>query len=158
MKVIYAQNYIELQSPSIFLAGPTPRSPNVQSWRPEAINIFEKKGFKGTLCVPEADDGIWKCDYIGQVEWELNYLDKVDLILFWVPRNLKTMPAFTTNCEWGMFLKSNKILYGRPPDSPKNSYLDYTYRKFVKKEPNNTIVDLINNAMEYIQIQNYLYE
>jgi hypothetical protein len=43
MKLIYSDQPLpNLKEPAIFLAGPTPRSLNVASWRPEAIKILEQ--------------------------------------------------------------------------------------------------------------------
>ena len=68
MKVIFATNKIELIGKSIFLAGPTPRSLNVSSWRPEALNLLDKLKFNGTVLVPEPLNG--KFNFDEHVEWE----------------------------------------------------------------------------------------
>lgn len=117
------------KSPAIFLAGPTPRTPDVPSWRPEAIHLFQQHQFTGSLFIPESQSGTYS-SYLHQVEWELEHLEKADYILFWIPRNLKNMPAFTTNVEFGLYAKSDKIIYARPDDAPKNKYLDVLYKKF----------------------------
>lgn len=41
--------------PSIYLAGPSPRSNTVKSWRPEAIALLKKLGFTYDVIVPECD-------------------------------------------------------------------------------------------------------
>lgn len=67
MKVVFAdQNLEDLVSPVIFLAGPTPRSTSVKSWRPEAIEYFEEANFDGTLLIPDNKD----YDFIKQIQWE----------------------------------------------------------------------------------------
>ena len=45
LKIIYTREKIEKHGPVVFLAGPTPRSPDIKSWRPEAIKIFKASGF-----------------------------------------------------------------------------------------------------------------
>ena len=45
--------------------------------------------------------------------------------LFWVPRELRTMPAFTTNVEFGIWADSGKAVLGYPPKAPKCRYLDW---------------------------------
>ena len=40
----------------VFLAGPTPRDDKTKSWRIEAIELFKKYGFGGTLFIPERKD------------------------------------------------------------------------------------------------------
>ncbi|HXA63320.1 MAG TPA: nucleoside 2-deoxyribosyltransferase domain-containing protein, partial [Streptosporangiaceae bacterium] len=90
---------------AVFLAGPSPRDPAVPSWRPEARRLLrERWAGSGRLIVfdPEHRHGVFD-DYTGQVEWEERCLHLADVVLFWVPRELSTMPAFTTNVEWGMW-------------------------------------------------------
>jgi hypothetical protein len=80
--------------------------------------------FPGTVFVPESPDG--ELDprfYEDQLAWEWDALEIATLIVFWVPRNLTTLPAFTTNIEFGMYWNSGKILAGAPNDAPKNEYL-----------------------------------
>lgn len=128
MKVIYAQQPIDIEGQSIFLAGPTPRSADVKSWRPEVIEELLKQGFKGTVFAPEMEGG-WTKDfeYGAQIDWETNSLEACDVIIFWVPRDLKDMPAFTTNIEFGIWLEKNpnKIVLGWPEDAEKMTYIEY---------------------------------
>ena len=126
MKIIYAhQNIPENIHPSIFLAGPTPRDNSVKSWRPEAIEILISLGFDGTVLIPEAEDGVWKNEYDNKIEWEWSGLRAASCIAFWVPRDLATMPAFTTNIEWGKWYESGKVVLGYPDNTPKMSYFKY---------------------------------
>lgn len=126
MKVVYAmQEPPESWAGSLFLAGPTPRSEApVPSWRPEALTYLEGIGFEGVVFVPETEDGTWLHDYDIQVQWETQMMHMADVVLFWVPRDLKTMPAFTTNVEFGRWVDSQKIVLGHPPRAPKTRYLD----------------------------------
>lgn len=108
---------------SIFLAGPTPRDPSVDSWRPQAMQLLWDLGYDGHVFIPEDRNGKVEMDYTDQVEWETEALNRADVIVFWVPRNLKTMPAFTTNIEWGKWADSGKAVLGAPDDAPKMKYL-----------------------------------
>lgn len=112
-------------SKSIFLAGPTPRSSDVPSWRSEALRLLAEAGYDGVVFVPEPRDGNWQGDYTDQVDWEERHLHMADCILFWVPRDLETMPAFTTNVEFGVWQESGKVVFGAPQDAAKNRYLLY---------------------------------
>ncbi len=136
MKVFYSDQPLKDFNPkvhSIFLAGPTPRSRDVVSWRPDALLILEKIGYKGQVFVPERLVKSEKIDYIDQVEWENFGTENCSKIVFWIPRKLETMPAFTTNVEFGRYVGSGKCMYGRPDDSEKNRYLDWLYKKLNPK-------------------------
>lgn len=120
MKVVHALHPLER---SIFLAGPTPRDDRTPSWRPEALAILQEKGFDGTVFVPEHETWASHDDYDAQVKWEIEALNRSTAIVFWVPRVLGTMPAFTTNVEFGMYLKSGRAVLGYPEGAPKMAYL-----------------------------------
>lgn len=130
MEVIYALEEIpETINKSIFLAGPTPRGPDGIAWRQEALKILELKGYDGTVFVPEPRDAKWHREYDRQVEWEDLCLNTSDCILFWIPRNLKTMPGFTTNIEWGRWENSGKVVLGYPEEAEKMSYTAFYAKK-----------------------------
>jgi hypothetical protein len=127
MNIIYAQRpFVPCNfSRSIFLAGPTPRTPEVASWRPESIELFRKLNFSGTLMVPEDETGGMSGDYLKQIEWEDEGLTKAACIMFWIPRRLDTLPGFTTNVEFGRWMESGKCILGYPPEAVKVKYLGY---------------------------------
>lgn len=107
---------------TLFLAGPTPRDEITAPWRPAALELLDAAGFDGVVLDPERRSG-WAGDYDDQVAWETNALAAADVIMFWVPRELQWMPAFTTNAELGMWVRSGRVVFGSPPDAPKNRYL-----------------------------------
>lgn len=129
MEVVYAREPLpDRWRKSIFLAGPTPRDESVESWRPRAIDVLDSFGYNGVVFVPEDRSGGFQGGYPDQPEWERMCLDCADTIVLWVPRDLETMPAFTTNVEFGRYVDSGRLLYGRPDDAPKNRYLDWLYK------------------------------
>ncbi len=133
MYVVYAHERpldIALGLPSLFLAGPSPRSAEDKNWRPEAISILEEIGFTGIVYVPLPRDGNWSPEYDAQVSWELKYLEEATCIAFWIPRDLSYLPGFTTNVEFGLYVRSGKINLGYPVDAPKMKYLDFLAKKF----------------------------
>jgi hypothetical protein len=144
MRVIHSDEKITWTADRrIFLAGPTPRSPDVKSWRPEALEILDKLNFDGIVLVPEHKG---KFDFLDQVEWEWEGLEGCSRIVFWIPRNLETMPAFTTNIEFGSYVRSGRAIYGRPDGCPKNDYLDWLYKKVTKLKPYNDLFKLLREA------------
>ena len=133
---------------SIFLAGPTPRDMSIKSWRGNACKILEENGFDGVVYVPEYSTWKPRIEFIDQAEWEREALSNATVIAFWIPRTLPDMPAFTTNVEFGYWIHTGKILYGRPDDSQKNRYLDWLYKKDMNQEPYRDLETLLINSID----------
>lgn len=147
MKIVTPKDNIpEKYNKSIFLAGPTPREDSVKSWRPDAIKELKKLKYGGIVFVPETD--FTKQDYTDQVEWESEALNMADCILFWVPRS-KDMPGYTTNVEYGEWMKSGKAVLGFPEDAEKMRYLE-TKAKDYFIPVSNSIKDTIKSALDLI--------
>lgn len=53
MIINYSDQEVIRNRKSIFLAGPTPRGENIESWRKYACQFLEKNGFDGVVYVPE---------------------------------------------------------------------------------------------------------
>lgn len=132
MQVNYSDQEVILARKSIFLAGPTPRDEAVHSWRPYAIKLLREMGFDGVVYVPEYETGEVLHNYDNQIAWEWKALDQAGAILFWVPRNLETMPAFTTNVEFGYWVRDDRAFYGRPSSAVLVRYLDSLYKRHHK--------------------------
>lgn len=156
MNVYYAmQDKSSVTDKSIFLAGPTPRSPSVRSWRPAALRELGNLGFDGSVFVPESSN--WKphSDYDGQIDWEWDGLSRASVVVFWVPRDLATMPAFTTNGEMGMIFerirhnKNTKAVLGFPMNTPKMGYFE-RLAKSVGVEIHNSLTDTLKSAVAMI--------
>lgn len=126
--VVYAHEPMPVSvTSSLFLAGPTPRSTDVPSWRPDALEALRNLGYTGTVFVPEprSPEGVtaWAERWEEQVAWEEEALHRADRIVFWVPRTMDTMPGLTTNVEFGTWADSGKALFGAPPGAAKVGYL-----------------------------------
>jgi hypothetical protein len=137
VKVLYARQPLLLMRrswprPWIFLAGPTPRTPEHPSWRPDVIKEFEARGFEGTLIVPEDEDRAdFREEFLDeQVPWEWQGLEAADCIMFWCARNMATMPGMTTNVEFGLHARDGKIVLGCPIDGENNGYLKRVAERF----------------------------
>ncbi|MCB1711405.1 MAG: nucleoside 2-deoxyribosyltransferase domain-containing protein [Candidatus Riesia sp.] len=111
---------------SIFLAGPTPRDMEKQSWRVFAASYLEQLEFEGLAYIPEPRNGNWDLiDKRDQIEWEQSKLSKADCISFWIPRAMSDMPGLTTNIEWGQWKASGKVVLGYPHSAEHMGYISY---------------------------------
>jgi 8-oxo-dGTP pyrophosphatase MutT (NUDIX family) len=150
MQVVYARQPLPTEfSKSIFLAGPTPRSNEVPSWRPQAISILEELGYDGVVFVPEINNGEWPREYEEQILWEEAALHLSDCIVFWVPRDMTTLPALTTNVEFGRWYESGKVVFGAPGYAQNVRYLEYYAKKFAVPVMH-TLTDILIAAMAMI--------
>ena len=114
---------------SIFLAGPTPRCKQVKSWRPAFCRELEKLKSSCSVFIPEKKNGGWLGNQKQQCEWEYYHLNNASAVVFWIPRDLDSLPGFTTNVEFGYWVKSDRCFYGRPNNAEKIEYLDWLYSK-----------------------------
>jgi hypothetical protein len=147
MNVVHSDQVLELRPPSIFLAGPTPRRPEVPSWRSEALAILQDLGFAGTVLVPERRDWSASFDYLDQVEWEFAGLEAATILAFWVPRDVDKLPGFTTNVEFGRYVGTRRCVYGRPEGAAYTCYLDWLYHKLTGRGPLETLEATLGAAM-----------
>ena len=150
----YSDQKIEFSGPSIFLAGPTPRCNSIVSWRIEAIRILYDMRFSGTVLIPEQRTSYLDYDYNSQVEWEFYGLEHASVIAFWVPRQIELLPGFTTNVEFGRYVSSGRIVYGRPVNCPHNRYLDWMYEKFTSQSPHADLISTISSAVTLANSKN----
>jgi hypothetical protein len=148
--------------PSIFLVGPTPRDDQTASWRPEALQLLETLGFKGCVFVPEnrqgedllLDEDMPSAEkWVRQCEWERKGLQSTTVIAAWVPRQLESMPAFTTNVEFGRYVNSGRFLYGRPNGAMKTQYLDWLYSLETGMNPHDNLKSLMTHSFVYSRLR-----
>jgi len=153
MEINYSDSKLKKAEKSIFLAGPTPRSKDVETWRKEALEILESLNFQGLVYVPEDENDERRKDYVDQADWEREALYNSTIIVFWVPRFQPDMPAFTTNVEFGYWLAKNseKVVYGRPDNAEKIKYLDWLYKTETKETPINNLTELLKKAIDKIK-------
>ncbi|HET6574537.1 MAG TPA: nucleoside 2-deoxyribosyltransferase domain-containing protein [Fimbriiglobus sp.] len=139
MDVIFSDQPVVVRHPSIFLAGPTPRSSDISSWRPEALDLLRGLGFASTVLVPERRDWSVTFDYLDQVDWEYAGQEGCSVIAFWVPRHPESLQGLTTNVEFGRYVGSGRCVYGRPDGAPHTRYLDWLYDKLTGRRPHETL-------------------
>lgn len=153
MKVVYTDQGLpkDLHSfNSLFLVGPTPRSPEVPSWRPEALDILSGLKFKGHVFVPEYKIGTEPLPLAERCKWEHLGLHFCRRLVCWVPRDLTNMPAFTTNVEFGFCLASRPeaFYYGRPFWAKECDYLDWLYTNTTYRSPADTLLSLLEEVLK----------
>jgi len=120
---VYATDMIPPLGDKVFLAGPTPRELDVKTWRPLMVKKLREAGYEGHILMPEKENPEDGYDYDTQVVWEERALNASDLILFWVPRKLDSMPGFTTNIEFGYWANSGKCVLSYPKNAEKMRYM-----------------------------------
>ena len=131
MKTIYvSQSFPHSFHKSLYLAGPTPRDPTVSSWRPQALRLLESLAYDGVVFVPESQEGQRSGDDDQHMDWKLEAMRRADILLFWVPAEKNTLPAYTTYVEFGLQVHSGKVIFGTPRDADKTRYMAKLAKKY----------------------------
>ncbi len=140
---------------SLFLVGPTPRIDDAQSWRPQALQLLSQyvdNNIDLVVFIPEPRNGVYSSNYLEQVEWETQHLEMADALLAWVPRDMKTsLKGLTTNIEFGRYVESGKLFYGRPDQADNVKYLDWMYHQVTKRQAADTLAQLVGEIITYLQ-------
>ena len=139
-------------SKSIFLAGPTARTTDVKSWRPEALRLLEAADYDGIVYVPEHRDGTLGdegYDWETIPKWERDMMNMSDRILFYVPRNMTTLPALTTNVEFGLESHLGRMVFGNPKEAVRNRYLSFVAKGY-KIPEFTTLEEAVNETVRLI--------
>jgi hypothetical protein len=136
--VVYAREPIPA-GPSVFLAGPTPHANSgVRSWRPDMVDALDM-AWDGPdpliVLTPESRGGVRAVRYQDQFDWENAARLAASVVLFWIPRDVATLPGFTTNVEFGhdVALHARRVVLGCPPDCPnpkRNRYVIHLARRY----------------------------
>jgi calcineurin-like phosphoesterase family protein len=142
------EHNIPIKGKSVFLAGPSLRGDTYTRWRAVAEEMLKEYGFDGTIISPEYVGEKKDWSYEGQVEWETKYLNLADVILFWIPRDLRELPGFTTNIEFGEWFKTDKVILGSPTDAVKMAYLKHRAQKQYGQPWYNTLHECIGAVLD----------
>jgi len=125
IKVYTTEHIPDKFNKSLFLAGPTPRSKDAASWRPEALAVLESRGYDGVVFIPEFRDQHKNVHSDEMIAWEQEAMNMSDCILFWIPRNMAFMPGLTTNHEHGEYFKTGRVVLGAPEWACHVEYLKF---------------------------------
>lgn len=140
MQLVFADDELPQRvTKTIFLAGPNPRYKDgdaiQQTWRHEALKLLEEYEFDGHVFIPLPKGSFFGetvvgavSDYDHQVKWEDLAMARADVLLFYVDRR-NGLQGLTTNIEFGRYLDSGRMVYGRPNDAENTRYLDEQVRK-----------------------------
>ncbi|MFH1098462.1 MAG: nucleoside 2-deoxyribosyltransferase domain-containing protein [Candidatus Uhrbacteria bacterium] len=152
MRTVYAgETFPTTITKILYLAGPSPRDKSHPNWREETLRRLEQEGYDGHVFVPLPRDGQFPDDYQAQATWEQSAMDRSDVVLFWVPRNLVTLPAFTTNVEFGQKCRNRNVVLGYPKGAPKCRFLGYlAERNFI--DHTETLEQTIKLALDKIGV------
>lgn len=154
---------VDWKQDSVFLAGPTVRGnqPHLTSWRFEAAKLFREKGFEGNLIIPEFTSKAESDKYRYDIpQWEYAGLINSHVIMFWIPRT-KELIGLTTNHEHGYWLARDrsKVVYGRPDDAYRMTYLDIMWVEDAKQrglthipQIQNTLAKTIDATLAKLQL------
>ncbi len=157
-KVYACEEAPHTYSAAIFLVGPTPRMDDAKSWRPDAVRliseVYKNQDIEVVIFIPESRNGVYRSNYREQVAWEKQHLDMADAILAWIPRDMNTsLKGLTTNIEFGKYVESGKLFYGRPDNAHHINYLDWMYTHVTGRQPLNTLTALIDDVVTSLQSQ-----
>jgi nucleoside 2-deoxyribosyltransferase len=143
---------LDKSKPSCFLAGPTIRAhqTHLKSWRKEALDLFEKANFSGTVIIPEflvRNESNLEKDWIPI--WEFTGLKTADVILFWIPRT-RELIGLTTNYELGYWVakEREKVIYGRPDDAYRISYPDIMWKEDANPGESTAIYNTLESTIK----------
>ena len=156
--MFYENNFQTSPERSIFLAGPTSRD-NVfeKSWRNEAVKLFEKFQFNGTVFIPEFSKPkqFEDSDWLKSVSWEKKCMDVATCIMFWIPRKMPDMPGLTTNLEFGYYIakRPDNVILGFPKDADATEWITLKYSECHKtsfNKPSYTLEETVKNAIRKV--------
>ena len=131
MKLLISPKPIYLNSPSIFLAGSIEQD-RATRWQDEVIGLL--KPYSCTILNPRRAnwDDSWEqrmdnFHFREQVEWELDALEKADMILMYFDPNTKSPISLL---ELGLFAKSGKLVVCCPEGFWRKGNVDIVCQRF----------------------------
>ena len=149
MKVLNPTHQIEFNKKYIFLCG-TMADVNEQDWREFVIGKLRESGFDGVVYNPDYTNipQNKRLSYEDQILWEIAAMKSSAIVCFWINRKMDSHPGLTTNVEFGYWVRSSKVVYGRPQNAEKCFYLDYIYALEQNKQPVDTLEGLASEVIK----------
>ncbi len=112
---------------SLFLVGARTFAASDPPWQLKMIEFLRQAGFDGTVFLPFPDDELSIANDADRIEWQCKHLALADVIAAWCPYDSTSPHEITTGIQLGEWLRSGKLLYGRPAEPPNVRYLDVLY-------------------------------
>ena len=123
-KVIVAPNDISTDDYSIFLAGAIDMGAAVD-WQAQVIKELANQN--GLTLVNPRRENFTPDTLDEQIAWELDALERVDVILMWFPKNAKAPISFF---EAGLYMRSGKLFIGAEPGFYRRRNLELTCERY----------------------------
>lgn len=159
LTLVCTREPISASGPKIFLAGPTPHaSTAVVSWRPTAIEQLAARWTSEqslTVLTPESRSGKRAAYSDDHADCKAEARAAADAILYWIPRDVFTLPGFTTNVEFGLDVGTGKAVLGCPPDCAnpeRNRYLIHVAHRH-GGPVRDTLADTVAAALSILAIR-----
>jgi hypothetical protein len=118
---------------SVFIGGPNVERGDQEPWRHRAVDLIRARwaevggGQPLAVLSPESREGRRADRYEDQVDWEIAAREQATVRLYWMWRDMDTMPGMTSNVEIGYDLgRGRAVVLGLPPDCPnpeRNRYI-----------------------------------
>ncbi|MFV2118037.1 nucleoside 2-deoxyribosyltransferase domain-containing protein [Streptomyces sp. Act-28] len=127
VEVVYVgEEHPESWNAAVYLCGPTPIDPEKPSWRPSAVAAL-RAAWQGpgrlVVFLPEPGTGGSYPPYAEQIAWEEEAMRRSDVVLFWIPREMRRFPGLVSNIKWGAWYDSGRAVLGAPPEAERMAYL-----------------------------------
>ena len=122
--VIVAPDDISTNDYSIFLAGAIDMGAAVD-WQAQVIK--ELAGLDGLTLVNPRRENFTPDTLDEQIAWELDALERVNVILMWFPKNARAPISFF---EAGLYMRTNKLFIGAEPGFYRRRNLELTCERY----------------------------
>lgn len=139
---------VVIPRPSVFLAGPTARTPAVRTpWRADALELLAELCPAATVIVPEFRDRPFDREHFERcphpykrgglppdmkrstyniLEWETSGINQATVLLVWMPFS-EELPGRTTRSEvaFALGMKRSGLVLGMPPEAEASGFIRY---------------------------------